>query len=451
MTMVTAFVSFAAPAAQRTYKGVVVDETGEPLMGAIVQVKGTSNGVSCDLDGNFEISAQPGQDLEVSYVGFNRQTLKLGNDTQLKVVMKENTETLEDVVVIGYGTMKKKDLTGSVTQIDPSKLADTNPGNVQDLLRGTAGLQIGYDASAKGGGSIELRGKNSVGTNSDPLIILDGMVFYGELSEINPDDIKQIDVLKDSSSAAIYGAKAANGVIIVTTKGGRVGAPTVTLSANWGLNTKTGSRDYYDPDGYIRYRTDFYEKDTYGWDEDGNYRAYVIGNKNQGYFRDPSGLSGEDLETWRGYTANPDGATDLEIFGRRLNLHDSEAVLENFINGRTFNWNDYIWRNGFNQDYNVSLSGGTDHVNYYMSVGYLKNQGVVKGDDYSTLRASLRLNGKVTSWLEVGGQVNFQNRSDDSNGMPSSGNYWDPNMRRFSPIRSSATRRPTNSSSTRWV
>lgn len=428
--------AMAAPT--RTLKGVVVDETGEALIGATVQVEGTSTGVSADMDGNFQIPVSDGQTLLVSYIGYTPQKIKITSSTKdLKIEMRPNDEMLDDVVVIGYGTMKKKDLTGAITQIDPAKIADSNPATVQDLLRGTAGLQIGYDPSAKGGGSMELRGKNSVGTGTSPLIILDGMQFYGELSEINPDDIKQIDILKDASSAAIYGAAAANGVIIVTTKkGSNTGQPSVTLSANWGFTNKSAYRDYYDADGYIQYRSDWYKRDSYGFDADGNYVPYMSGQTNPGYYDYPTDALlnhyGITLDQWMSQSINPEEDVRA-ILGRRLDLAKDGALLDNYVNGRTFDWYKYAFRTGFNQDYNVSLSGGTDKMNYYMSFGYLKNEGAIKGDDYSATRVSMRLSGKVTSWLEVGGNANFQNRSDGNTAIPMGDSYWDANNIRFSP------------------
>lgn len=448
--LITQFSTLSVMAASDPHliKGVVVDETGEPLIGATVQVEGTSTGVSTDIDGNFQIKAADGQTLLFSYIGYKSQQIKVGPSTNdLKVQMSLNAEVLEDVVVIGYGTMKKKDLTGAITQINPEKIADSNPGNVQDLLRGTAGLQIGYDSSAKGGGSMEMRGKNSLGTDSSPLIILDGMQFYGELSEINPDDIKQIDVLKDSSSAAIYGAKAANGVIIVTSKKGVTGTPKVTLSANWGLVSKSSYRRMFDKDEYVRYRTDWYKYDknnTYDLTEDGRYLPYQKGTTQVGYFDNPDNLAqyGITLDEWLAYTGNTSDDNIREVFGRRIGLNDSQTVLDNFVNGRTYDWYNDAFRTGLNQDYNVSLSGGTEKMNYYMSFGYLKNQGVWRGDDYETYRVSMRLNGKVTNWLEVGGNVNFQNRNDkieDNNKgqttrVPDYGQYWYANNLRFSPF-----------------
>ena len=189
--------------------------------------------------------------IQISYIGYVSQEVKASRKPEKSQcsILKEDTEMLDEVVVVGYGTMKKKDLTGAVSQIRPAELSNEAPKTVQDVLRGTAGLRIGFDGSAKGGGSMQVRGQRSVysdGGHNDPLIILDGMIFYGELSEINPNDISQIDVLKDASSAAVYGAKAANGVIIVTTKKGRSEKPVINFSANIGFVTIGDSRKVYD-------------------------------------------------------------------------------------------------------------------------------------------------------------------------------------------------------------
>ena len=175
--------------AQNRVTGHVADLNGEPVIGATILEKGTSNGTITDVEGNFTMSAQQGVTLLISYIGYISQEVTV-TEQPLSIILMEDTKSLDEVVVVGYGTMRKKDLTGAVIQINPAKIADQNPQSVQDLLRGTPGLQIGYDASAKGSGaSILLRGQNSLGTSASPLIVLDGMAFYGELSEINPDDI----------------------------------------------------------------------------------------------------------------------------------------------------------------------------------------------------------------------------------------------------------------------
>lgn len=201
-------------------KGTITDSSGEPVIGATIKVKGQTTGTITDLDGHFTLPASKGATLVISYIGYQTQEVIVSSNT-MEIKMEEDAESLEEVVVVGYGTMKKKDLTGSIAQVRPDKLANEAPTSVQDVLRGTAGLNVGFSNDAKGGGSMTLRGQRSVYSSGDhnaPLIILDGMQFYGELSEINPNDIEQIDILKDASSAAVYGAKAANGVVLITTK-----------------------------------------------------------------------------------------------------------------------------------------------------------------------------------------------------------------------------------------
>lgn len=443
----TAYAESPAQSVQQqtqTAKGHVVDENDEPVIGATIRVKGNEKKATItDLDGNFVLQGvAPGATLEVTYIGYKAQTFKAGPNSIIK--LESSSTQLNDLVVVGYGTMRKKDLTGSVTQIRPDKLANENPNTVQDILRGTPGLNVGYDASAKGGGSMQIRGQRSVytdGNHNDPLIILDGMAFYGEMSEINPDDIGQIDVLKDASAAAIYGAKAANGVIIITTKKGKIGKPTINVSANIGINTKSDYIfDVYGPKGYMKYREDWYKSSTYGMGDDGTYGAYKAkdGNGNlvaqPGYYDTPENaqrLYGVDRNTWLGYTNNAADATDMSIYAQRLGLQGN--VLNYYLAGQTVDWYDHTFRTGINQDYNASISGASERMNYYMSFGYLKNQGAIRGDDYRAFRANLKLNGKITDWLEIGANINFQDRTDESQPVSLGTNYWDSNQLRNSP------------------
>jgi len=434
-------------------KGQVTDKSGEPVIGATIKVNGVSNvGTVTDFDGNFELkSAPPSGTLTVSYIGYKTKEVAYKSGQTINVVIEEDSETLQEVVVVGYGTMRKKDLTGSVVQIDPSKLADQNPGSVQDLLRGTPGLQIGFDSSAKGSGaSIQLRGQNSLytdGSHNSPLIILDGMQFAGELSEINPDDIEQIDVLKDASSAAIYGAKAASGVIIITTKKGKQGKPIINVSMNLAANAKAAYRDVFSADEYMTYREDWYKAQTYGYREDGTWGYYGKDSGiPTGYYDNLNNISkyGLTQDQWAstGPKTQQAGESMLSLYARRMGFDaDASVVMENFLAGRTYNWEDATFRTGFNQDYNASISGATDHVNYYLGFGYLKNQGAIQGDDYHAYRANMKLNAKITDWLEVGANVNFQDRSDTSSPVPLKDNYWEDNQLRESYPR---TGNPTN-------
>src|SRR5574344_2161989 len=423
--------------------GVIKDSTGEPVIGASVVEKGTTNGTITDLDGKYTLRVAPGATLVVSYIGYKAQEIKVAQRKQIDVTLAEDTEVLEEVVVVGYGTMRKKDLTGSVVQINPAKIADQNPASVQDLLRGTPGLQIGYDSSAKGGGaSIQLRGQNSLyteGGHNSPLIILDGMAFNGELSEINPDDIAQIDVLKDASSAAIYGAKAASGVLIITTKKGKEGKPVINVSSNFGANTKAAYRDVFSPSEYMTYREDWLKATTYGYDNDGNWGYYGKDSKvPNGYYDHYNNLSkyGTTSDQWStsGAKTLQNGESLESLYARRMGLDaDAALVMQNYLAGKTYDWNDAVFRTGFNQDYNASISGATEKVNYYFSFGYLNNEGAIQGDDYQAFRSNMKLNAKITDWFEVGANVNFQDRSDVSSAVPLGSNYWDNNQLRESP------------------
>lgn len=444
MWLLTLLLGFSAYAQSYTLKGVVQDPTDEPLIGASVRNLNTNVGVVTDIDGNFQIAVNKGDKVEFSYVGFVTQTIDVTGQNDVQIILPETAENLNEVVVIGYGTARKKDLTGAVVQINPDKLADQNPNTVQDLLRGTPGLQIGYNPDAKGSSSIQLRGQNSLYTeagHNSPLIILDGMQFNGELSEINPDDIAAIDVLKDASSAAIYGAKAASGVIIITTKKGKEGKPVVTVSMNISANTKSAFREVFGPDEYLKYREDYYKNTTVGVLPDGTWGNYATGEPTgyYDYYGNVQAMYGITPEQWAssGTVTLGEKGTLEEVYAARLNLNQASNVYRNFLDGRkTVDWYDLTFRTGFNQDYNGSVSGATENVNYYFSVGYLKNEGAIRGNDYQSIRASMKINAKITPWLEIGANANFQDRSDGDIQVSISDKYWEANMLRNSPFAS---------------
>lgn len=396
-------------------RGQVVEAgSGAPVIGAGISVKGTTQGTVTDMDGFFSIRVRPGTVAVVSSIGY--ESVEVALQSGMTVVLEEEHMELNDVVVIGYGSVRRKDLTGSVAQVRPDRLQNENPVTVQDVLRGVAGLNVGVSNDAKGGGSLNIRGQRSVYTDGDhnaPLIILDGMQFYGELSEINPDDIDQIDILKDASSAAVYGAKAANGVIIITTKKGRTGKPVVNFTANLGLVTKGNYQRVFTPEEYLQHKVDYFETQTYGFDASGKFGTYQTESMKDkpGYYRNPNDLpSGVTLDQWRNYDSGTAGLDDLAIWGARINMAGN--LLDNLVAGKTINWEDYVFRTGVQQDYNVSVGGATDKANYYLSLGYLDNQGLVRYNDYQTLRASMKVGMNVTKWLSVGANVNFQHRTD---------------------------------------
>ena len=220
--------SLIATSVQQTKKvtGNISDSMG-PLIGATIKEKGTGNGVVTDLDGNFSINVKPGATLVISYVGYNTKEVVVGNQTNIKVSMEEEGHSLNDVVVIGYGTQRKEAITGSVANVGGDKLNQIASSNAAQALQGrVAGVLMTQTSSQPGAEmQIRIRGQRSLTASNDPLIVLDGIPFMGNLSDINPADIKSMDILKDASATAIYGSRGANGVIIITTNKGAEGTP----------------------------------------------------------------------------------------------------------------------------------------------------------------------------------------------------------------------------------
>lgn len=385
-----------------TVKGSVKSQNGEAIPGVTITVKGTSIGIITDGNGNYSLSVPNGTStLVFSFVGLKTQEIAVNNRTSINVVMEEETIGLEEVVAVGYGTVKKRDLTGSVAQVKSERLENEKPQSVQDVLRGNiAGLSVGFSTLAKGGGDFEIRGDNTLKTSSSPLVVLDGVIYQGGLEDINPSDIETIDVLKDASSSAVYGARAANGVIIITTKKGKQGKPMINITSSVGVATIATLQDVHDPYDFINWRTDVMKSLNY-------YNAAT--NQKLYKFDDPTKLpEGVTEAMWR------DGSTGelLDIWLPRLGLLPVEV--KNYKAGTPTNWNDMVFQNGLRQDHNLSLSGKKDEITYYWSLGYNSNEGVIVGDDFKTIRSRVNLDAKVTDWLNVGINTQFANRDESA-------------------------------------
>jgi len=385
-----------------TIKGSVKSQNGEAIPGVTITVKGTSIGIITDGNGNYSLSVPNGTStLVFSFVGLKTQEISVNNKTSINVVMEEETIGLEEVVAVGYGTVKKRDLTGSVAQVKSERLENEKPQSVQDVLRGNiAGLSVGFSTLAKGGGDFEIRGDNTLKTSSSPLVVLDGVIYQGGLEDINPSDIETIDVLKDASSSAVYGARAANGVIIITTKKGKQGKPMINITSSVGVATMATLQDVHDPYDFINWRTDVMKSLNY-------YNAAT--NQKLYKFDDPTKLpEGVTEAMWR------DGSTGelLDIWLPRLGLLPVEV--KNYKAGTPTNWNDMVFQNGLRQDHNLSLSGKKDEITYYWSLGYNSNEGVIVGDNFKTIRSRVNLDAKVTDWLNVGINTQFANRDESA-------------------------------------
>ena len=310
----------------KTVTGTVTDVSGEPIIGANIRIKGTTTGTITDIDGNFSIEAEPQSVIEVSYIGYLTQETVINNQKSIRFLLKEDTKALDEVVVIGYGVQKKADLTGSVANINTEKLNTQSNANIGQALQGKiAGVDIVSQGGAPGSGTrIMVRGIGTL-NNASPLYIVDGM-YMNSIDHINPNDIASIDVLKDASSAAIYGSRAANGVIIVTTKEGSntEGKPIIDLSVNLGISTASKFLDMLDAKGWAEVTT---------------------------IARQAIGKPALDM------------ATDL------ANKPDND-------------WQDIMFRPALMQNYNLSVKGGGKYSTYYTGLGYFNQDGIVKGTNY---------------------------------------------------------------------
>ena len=408
LTLASDIKSIAINQSQKTLTGHINDVKGEPLIGVNVVESGTTNGTVTDIDGNYTLKVSSSEaTVIISYIGFETQTIVVSNKSILNVTLEEETSFLEEVVVVGYGTSRQRDLTGAISTIRTESLKNESPRSVQDLLRSNAsGVNIGMANSAKGDASLQLRGKNTLKAGSSPLIVLDGVIYEGSLTDINPMDVASIDILKDASSAAVYGAKAASGVVVIMTqKGGRSGKPKVSFNTSIGMVQSASQRKILDPEGFIQYR-----------------RAYEIGKSSDEYlskypeiFEDPRSLQNVKQRDWYNY----DKKDPLESFSEedllrtwaaRLDLKTPE--IDNFILNRTTDWAKKVFHVGLQQDYQVSISNRTDDVSYYWSLGYADREGIIVGDRFTTARTRLNLESNITSFLKVGVNTGFSNRNE---------------------------------------
>ncbi|MEI6276982.1 MAG: SusC/RagA family TonB-linked outer membrane protein [Prolixibacteraceae bacterium] len=387
---------------QKKISGKISDSAGSPLPGVSVVVKGTTNGVITDVDGNFTIgNIGENSVLQFSFVGMKPQEISVAGKTVLKITLLDETVGIEEVVAIGYGTAKKSDLTGAITQVKADNLKIFTPSNVSDLLRTSIpGLNAGYSSTAKDNSSLLIRGETTLTAGSSPLIVLDGVIYSGDLSDINPDDIDRMDIMKDASSAAVYGSRATNGVISITTKKGKGDKPTINVSTTFGLSTPANRIKPYDANGFMRWRSDMFK----------SVFSATVPQKPWSPFDDPRTIDQQYLSKWFAYYGtNEANKIDAWLSGLRL----TGKEIENYKAGKVIDWEDIIYQIGKRQDYNVSLSGKKNDFTYYWSLGYMNNEALTIGDKFSTIRSRVNLEGQVTKFLKVGlnAQFSFKDQS----------------------------------------
>lgn len=383
-----------------TVRGRVTEaghDTGLPDVS--VQVKGTNNGTSTDENGVYTLQdVSPGATLVFSSVGYSPMEVAVQNRQTVDVALTAEVSDLEEVVVVGYGTMRKRDVTGAVSSLSAATIQNEAPTQLTDALRGNiAGLNVGFNARAKGGGSLQIRGRTSLNAGTSPLIVLDGAIYYGAWEDINPADIESVDVLKDASASAVFGAKSASGVILVTTKKGREGKPLINYNTTLGLATMAVHQPVYEGQAFVDWRTDVFKSIN------ANARPYQ--------FDDPRSLPPEvSLETWLGY--DDSSGDPIRVWLRRLNLQPNE--IDNYIAGRSINWYDQVFHTGFRQDHNLSVSGRNKDIAYYLGAGYLDNEGIIVGDRFKTLRTRANIEANVTDFLSVGMNMQATSRNESA-------------------------------------
>ena len=386
--------------------GTVIGQDSEPIPGLTVIVKGTTIGAITDFEGKYTITRVPEDaTLVFSFVGMKTQEVEVGDRTMIDITMETDAIGLDEVVAIGYGTARQADLTGSIVNVNTEELEKYQPANVQELLRSAVpGLKVGYSTSAKNTPDFEIRGDNTIKADDDdersanrPLIVLDGVIFNGDIAEINVNDIESVDVLKDASAASIYGSRASNGVIVFTTKKGTTGKPTVRASAKLGIVTGAKRiQTFKAGDGVMNWLTDMNEAINGLYNEPWTrYEKFEdVDSQYQGAWLEANGIP---------------GATDPTVITSAWldNFAFETNEKENYLAGKGYDWQDFLFHTGLRQDYDISVSGRTERISYYWSLGYVDSESVQLNERFTTLTSRLNLDVKVTDWLNMGINSNF--------------------------------------------
>ena len=336
--------------AGKTIKGVINDEQGETIIGASVIIKGEDTGTTSDMDGRFTLEAPEGAILVISYIGYHTQEVKVRKRSLLRVVLKEDNQLLEEVVVVGYGTVKKSDLTGAVSGVSNRQYKNQPVQRVENILQGrTPGVEVTATSGMPGASmKVRVRGTTSINKSSDPLYVIDGIISSSGLDGINPSDIQSMEILKDASSTAIYGSRGSNGVILITTKQGSEGKAQVTFDASVGLSTV---RKQYDLLNAYEYATALND------------------------IRGSSTISAEDLEAYKNGT-------------------------------KGINWTDLLTRTGITQDYRLAISGGNEKVKYLISGNVLDQEAITIMSDYKRYGIRANIDSEVKPWLTISAKLN---------------------------------------------
>lgn len=379
----------------RKINGNVVDENGEALIGVSILVKGTTNGIITDLDGNFTLDVPADATLIVSYVGYKKQEIKVGNQQKLSITMLSDNKLLDEVVVVGYGVVKKSDLTGSVGSVKAENISAKGSTSLMESLQGqVAGVNISQSSSRAGDGfSIQIRGKSSL-NGGEPLYVIDGVVC-DNMNFLNPMDIEKVDILKDASSTAIYGSRATNGVVMITTKKGDSNATKTTVSYDgyYGVKTTANMPDFMDGDQFLKFRFSRYL--TSSMDSSTGLTKWEMSNSNFVNF-------------WGG---------------------DSQVVKDMYLNKNYTNWADIVTREGSQQNHFLNISGNAKDITYRIGLGYQKEDGILY-DSYERWNLKGAIEHKISDKVSAGLSTNMATslKNSGSSNAVASGFRMTPNM-----------------------
>lgn len=436
VSLLLSAVGYVSAQSQGGLGGVVTDDNGEPVIGAQVVVKGTQTGAVTDISGKFILppGVKRGASLTVSYVGMESQQLKAASD--MKIKLHSDDKELDEVIVVAYGEQKRSSFTGSAGVVSADKIAQRQTNTVVDALEGqVAGVQMyksGGDPTATP--SILVRGISSINAGQEPLIVVDGSPYYGAWSDINPADVASITVLKDAASNALYGARGANGVIMITTKSAKQGRTTVSLDAKWG-SVSRASKTYdmiTEPGQYyeLQYKA-LYNK----YISDGRTSAAAHAAANTNMLGDDASAGGLGYNVYNvpegQYLIGDNGRLNPNAtLGRVVSYNGQDYTL------RPDDWLKAAYRTALRQEYNVNINGGNEASQFYASLGYLDNPGISYGSEYKRYTARVKANYKASEWLKVGTNVNYAHSVVDysSDGTSDSGNNIFYALTKIAPI-----------------
>ena len=399
-----------ATAQTSTITGKVYSESdGEPVFGASVFVVGTSVGAGTDMDGNFTIENVPATatTLRVSYVGMTTQEVKILRDRPMRIVLVEDGVSLDEVMIVAYGTAKKSAFTGSAAVVKSEEIGKIQTSNAANALTGKmAGVQL-TNASGQPGATtptIRVRGISSINAGNAPLVILDGAPYDGDLNNINTQDIESMTVLKDAASNALYGARGANGVIMITTKKGQSGSARVTFDAKWGSNQRA-TQDYNTIKSPAQYYELYYQALKNYWVNVKNYSdadAHLEANKlitgTDGY---GLGLNVYTLPEGQHLIGTDGKLNPNATLGSKITYNGVDYWMQ------PDDYMDEAYDNSFRQEYNLNVTAGNDKSSFYASLNYLDNQGITANSDYERLAARIKADYKVKNWLKVGANMAY--------------------------------------------